>query len=127
VSFLGTPDADPEEFWRKVKTNLQVGKVRLIFVADEIPTELRRVVEFLNQQMDPAEVLAVEIKQYASQDADSRTLVPRVIGQTSSTVRGSRQWDEVSFFQDLETRRGADEVRVARELLEWAKTKGLRI
>jgi hypothetical protein len=59
-----------EEFWRKVKTNLQTGKVRLIFVSDEIPTELRRIVEFLNQQMDPAEVLAVEIKQYISQHSD---------------------------------------------------------
>ena len=49
-------EADLEGFWQKVKTNLQAGKVRLIFVADEIPTELRRVVEFLNGQMDPAEV-----------------------------------------------------------------------
>ena len=48
-----------------MKTNLQVGKVRLIFLADRIPAELRRVVEFLNQQIDLAEVLAVEIKQYA--------------------------------------------------------------
>ncbi len=75
-------DADPEEFWQKVKTNLQADRVRLIFVADEIPAELRRVVEFLNQQMDPAEVLAVEIKQYVGQDSDFETLVPRVIGQT---------------------------------------------
>lgn len=27
---LEDPDADPEEFWQKVKTNLQAGKVRLI-------------------------------------------------------------------------------------------------
>src|SRR3989304_96886 len=60
--FLG-PDADPEDFWQRVKTNLQAGKVRLLFVADQIPPHLRRVVEFLNAQMDPAEVLAVEIRQ----------------------------------------------------------------
>jgi uncharacterized protein DUF4268 len=64
-----------------VKTNLQVGKVRLIFLVDRIPAELRRVVEFLNQQIDPVEVLAVEIKQYARQGM--KTLVPRVIGQTA--------------------------------------------
>ncbi len=79
---LEDPDADPEEFWRKVKTNLQAGKVRLIFVSDKIPDELRRIVEFLNEQMDPAEVLAVEIKQYVSQDSNLKTLVPRIIGQT---------------------------------------------
>ncbi len=71
-------DTKLEEFWQKIKTNLQAGKVRLIFVSDKIPTELRRIVEFLNQQMDPAEVLAVEIKQYVSQDSSSKTLVPRI-------------------------------------------------
>ncbi len=59
--FLG-PEAEPEEFWQRVKTNLQAGKIRLLFVADEIPTVLRRIVEFLNAQMTQAEVLAVEIK-----------------------------------------------------------------
>lgn len=72
--------ADTEQFWWKVKTNLQAGKVRLIFAADEIPPELRRVVEFMNLQMDPAEVLAVEIKQYVGKSL--KTLVPRVMGQT---------------------------------------------
>ncbi len=47
-----------DEFWMKVKNNLEVGKIRLVFVADEIPTELVSIVEFLNKQMDPAEVFA---------------------------------------------------------------------
>ena len=124
MEILEIPEPDQEEFWRKVKTNLQAGKVRLIFVADEIPAELRRVVEFLNQQMDPAEVLAVEIKQYASQDADSRTLVPRVIGQTAvarqkkfGAIRESRRWDETSFFRALEDR-APEAVEPAKAILE---------
>jgi len=80
TGFVDDLGGDTEQFWWKVKTNLQAGKVRLIFVADEIPAELRRVVEFLNTQMDPAEVLAVEIKQYVG--GNLKTLVPRVIGQT---------------------------------------------
>src|SRR5215217_2768031 len=80
ADLLESSEVDPGEFWQKVKTNLQAGRVRLVFVADEVPSDLRRVVEFLNQQMDPAEVLAVEIKQYAGQGM--KTLVPRVIGQT---------------------------------------------
>jgi len=79
--FLGE-DANEEGFWSQVKTNLQAGKFRLVFVADEIPGELRRVVEFLNEQMDPTEVLGLEIKQYLSEDGQ-RTLVPRLIGQTA--------------------------------------------
>ncbi len=40
--------ADPEDenavedFWDRVKTNLQAGKIRLVFVADGIPPELSR-------------------------------------------------------------------------------------
>jgi hypothetical protein len=85
ADFMDDLSADPEEFWRKVKTNLQAGKVRLVFVADEIPVELRRVVEFMNGQMDPAEVLAVEIKQYVGEE--SKVLVPRVMGQTVEAQR----------------------------------------
>ena len=103
-------DTELEEFWQKIKTNLQAGKVRLIFVSDKIPTELRRIVEFLNQQMDPAEVLAVEIKQYVSQDSSSKTLVPRIIGQTveaqqrkSGTAGESSEKKKAyqAFFQKL--------------------------
>ncbi len=85
AEFVDDLGADPEEFWRKVKTNLQAGKVCLVFVADEIPAELRRVVEFMNGQMDPAEVLAVEIKQYVG--GNLKTLVPRVMGQTVEAQR----------------------------------------
>lgn len=79
------PDKQPEEFWQSANTNLQAGRVRLLFVADEIPTKLQRIVEFLNDQMDPAEVLAVEIKQFVGQGL--RSLVPRVIGQTAEAQR----------------------------------------
>ncbi len=128
--FLGSPEADPDDFWLRVKTNLQAGKVRLIFVADEIPAELRRVVEFLNQQMDPAEVLAVEIKQYVSEDSSLKTLVPRVVGQTEEAQqkkrgvgREHRQWDEESYFEELEAQRGTEEADTAAKIVEWCRNK----
>ncbi|CAN5684022.1 hypothetical protein BH24ACT18_BH24ACT18_21830 [soil metagenome] len=130
---LEDPEADTEEFWQKVKINLKAGKVRLVFVSDEIPTELRRIVEFLNQQMDSAEVLAVEIKQYVSQDSNLKTLVPRIIGQTAkaqdSKPTGSRsggQWDEESFFKELEAK-APGAVKPARAILEWAKNSVSRV
>ena len=125
---LGVSNGE-EAFWQQVKVNLQAGKVRLVFVADEIPSELRRIVEFLNQQMDPAEVLAVEIKQYVA--GNLRTLVPSVIGQTEEahqrkstgavSQRVSRRWDEESFFQELRTKVSTAEGDVARQLFGWAK------
>src|SRR5712692_5429669 len=74
-------EAEPGDFWQRVDTNLRAGRVRLLFVADEIPTKLQRIIEFLNGQMNPAQVLAVEIKQFVGQGL--RSLVPRVIGQTA--------------------------------------------
>ena len=105
AEFIG-PEQESDIFWEKVKTNLQAGKIRMLFVADEIPSELQRIVEFLNEQMDPAEILAVEIKQFTGDQF--RTLVPRVIGNTSeakkkrSTGLEIKQWDEESFFNRLD-------------------------
>jgi hypothetical protein len=88
---------------------------------------LRRVVEFLNEQMDPAEVLVVEIKQYVG--GDLKTLVPRVVGQTAKPNLPSRgrQWDEPSFFQALKETTGAEEAESARRILALATKKGLEV
>lgn len=126
--FLGA-NANEDRFWQKVKTNLQAGKIRLAFVADEISAEMRRAIEFLNEQMDPVEVLGVEIKQYVSEDG-LKTLVPRVIGQTAealqkkaSATRERRRWDERSFFLEFQGRRGADEAEMARAIHAWVQSK----
>jgi hypothetical protein len=78
-------EGEVEGFWQKVKENLRVGKVRMIFVSDEIPSELKRIVEFLNEQMEPAEVLAIEVRQYLG--GGLKTLVPRVFGQTQGAIQ----------------------------------------
>jgi len=124
-NFIGD-SIDPNVFWEKVKTNLQDGKIRMLFVADEIPTELRRIVEFLNGQMSRAEVLAVEIKQYTGQG--QKSLIPRVIGQTEEATAKKEankgiQWDEGSFFSELESRVGLEEAKIARKIFDWSKDK----
>ena len=117
ASFLGE-DLEIDEFWQRVKTNLQAGRIRMVFLADSIPAELRRVVEFLNEQMDPAEVLAVEVKQFTGQGM--KTLVPRVLGQTetarqkkSSATNAGKRWDEATFMAALEERSGETSRKVA--------------
>jgi len=77
-----------EAYWAKVEENLHEGRVRLIFVADRLPGELRRIIEFLNDQMDRAEVLGVELVQYAG--SNIKALVPRLIGQTE-VIRHKKQ------------------------------------
>jgi hypothetical protein len=113
-------EVEPEVYWAAVRTNLQARKVRLLFVADEIPSELRRIVEFLNEQMDPAEMLALEIKQYVG--AGKQTLVPRVFGHRASPrnagLRGSKTWDEAAVFAALE-KQCPEAVAPARKLFVW--------
>lgn len=120
------PGTIVEDFWQQVKVNLQAGRVRMVFVADVIPPELARIVEFLNNQMDPAEVLAVEIKQFVGEGL--RTLVPRVIGLTAVAERqkgksgsSERIWDELSFLTELRDRKGQNEANAAVAILDWAK------
>jgi hypothetical protein len=86
-ALLGTSGGeDPGEvataFWDTVQTNLREGHVRLVFVADQIPASLKRLVEFMNEQMPRVEVLAVEIRQYAATGGQT-ALVPRLIGDTA--------------------------------------------
>ena len=119
----------PEEFWKAVKTNLQAGRIRLVFVADEIPSELQRVVEFLNDQMDPAEVIAVEISRYSGDGLE--TLAPRVIGQTVAArtkKAGStpgQPWDEPRFLAALEQKEGPEARLVAEDLIAWCRERGM--
>jgi hypothetical protein len=117
------PDRELEAFWDSVKTNLQAGKIRLVFVADEIPSELRRVIEFLNKQMDPAEVLGIEIRQYVG--AGLQTLVPRVIGRTEEAQGGKTpergpRWTPERFFPVLAENTSNEGVEVGRDLLKLA-------
>jgi hypothetical protein len=103
----------------------------MVFVADVIPPELRRIVEFLNGQMDPAEVLALEVKQYVG--SGLRSLVPRVLGRTEQAQQKKapagegRKWDEAAFFEQLGSRFPPEDVTVARRLLEWSLERGARI
>ena len=87
AQFLGTDGESEasEAFWQDVSDNLRAGRIRLLFVADLIPDELRNLVEFLNEQMTDVEVLAIELKQFRGEGL--RTLVPRVFGRTSLPKR----------------------------------------
>ena len=124
-------DEGVEEFWLRVETNLQLGKLRLVFVADSIPSELQRIIEFLNDQMHRTEVLGVEIRKYAG-GTDFKTLVPRVVGVSANTrlrkVEG--YWDESSFLTALKEHKNYTELEedmkagikaAVDEILQWSE------
>jgi len=124
------PDVDIETLWANVRFNLENGTIRLAFLADEIPRELRRIVEFLNEQMK-AEVLAVEVGQYvAVGTTDLRTLVARVHGMRATEKgpgpRVTRDWDEETFFEELAAT-VPDALEPTRAMFRWAVERGLTI
>jgi len=81
-------ETDPEErierFWDEAASRLRSGRVRLVFVSDKIPPELRRILEFLNEQMPRIQVIGLELVQYQGEGLP-QILVPRVVGQTEAS------------------------------------------
>jgi hypothetical protein len=93
----------------------------LVFVSDLIPPELRRVIEFLNEQMSLSEVIGVEIKQYVGQ-GKLTTLVPRVVGQTEQAriqkIGGSRSPSVEVDWDYYQTRLPQTRFELVRNLFE---------
>lgn len=79
AAFLGGT-GDPQQFWEQVDANFAAGRIKMVFVADTIPRELARIVEFLNEQMK-ADVRAVELSWFESEGGVT-ALTPRIIGET---------------------------------------------
>jgi hypothetical protein len=89
-NFIG--EQDPATFWEQVDANFKAGRIKLVFVADGIPRELARIVEFLNEQMR-ADVRAVELRWFAG---DGGVMSPRVIGEPNVLLSRSdrpRRWN----------------------------------
>ena len=123
------PDLDPEEFWKSVEANLRSGRIRMLFVADRLPDELVRVIEFLNEQMTPAEVLGVELRQYVG--GEHVVYVPRVVGRTSGAMAvktgSGQQWNRDTFLEAAASRCSDAEMTLIRRLLDDPESKGGRL
>jgi len=99
AKLLSEEEADIDEFWGNVESNLRKHQVRLVFVADSTPRELRRLVEFLNEEMEHVEVLIVEVKQFQREGGKSqKALVPRVIGLTEAGRKSKSHTTPSEFF-----------------------------
>jgi hypothetical protein len=100
--------------------------VRMVFVGDVIPPELQRVVEFLNEQMDRAEVLAVELRYYRA--GDLTTLVPRVVGLTAKAQQMKGRPEKATAQDMLEHMRanyGDKAPLVVSRITDWARSEKL--
>jgi hypothetical protein len=66
----------------KILRRFPATDIRTIFVAEEIPESLRRIIEFLTSQMSPAEVLGAEVPPYVSKEGIA--YVPTLVGRTAA-------------------------------------------
>ncbi len=89
AEFLG-PDIDQGDFWDRMDQNFRDGRLKMLFVADEIPQELATIVEFLNEHTrDHIEVRAIELRHFEG-DGGLLTLVRRVVGETARVKERKR-------------------------------------
>lgn len=125
-AFMG--EGDPEEFWRQVDSNMKAGRIKLVFVADSIPRELARIVEFLNDQMR-ADVRAVELRWFADEEGTT-TLSPRIIGETERATaakaasKGLVPIDRVNWIAKHLSPFGEDALRAADKFIEIVEDEG---
>ncbi len=119
---------EPQEFWQQVDANFSAGRIKMVFVADTIPRELARIVEFLNEQMK-ADVRAVELSWFESETGVT-ALTPRTIGeteraQTEKAVRGTLPpIAREAWIEERLSKHGAGTVTGARAFIELIETTG---
>lgn len=112
-------------WWEQADTNLRAGRLRLLFVADEIPSELRRIIEFLNEQMADTEVLGVEVRNF--EGGDLRALVPRIVGLTEAARDRKSQGGMVDTrsLEEVWAAAGPEVIECRRLLDGWAAQFGI--
>jgi hypothetical protein len=108
----------------QLQSNIDTANMRLIIAADSIPSELRRLIEFLNNTSQ-FEILGLEVALYSDKkDPDNRYLIPNLIGsseQTRERKRTSRsQWSESRFFEVSEKNLSPEVIERIKNLYDFA-------
>jgi hypothetical protein len=92
------------------------------------------VVEFLNRQMQPAQVLAVELRQYEGDGL--RTFAPILLGQTQeaidqksgpSSAKPRRAWDEAQILEAFAARTEPGLAETAKAIINWIRLRADRL
>jgi hypothetical protein len=115
---------DHVAFWQMAEDNLSSGRLRLVFLADEIPTELQRIIEFLNENLANAEVFGVTVAMYVGEGI--KAYVPRVVGQTARALDKPSTAERRTIDELLAE--ASTEFHTCLGLIEdWAREHGLQV
>lgn len=72
-------------FWQKAEANFKTSVIQMLSVPENVPRELIRLVDFLNEHLDTSEVTALELSQYL--DKDETVLDPSLVSKVNGTTR----------------------------------------
>ena len=81
INEFSSESFDVDLFWQLVEENLRRKRIRLIIAGDQLRPEVRRMIEFINSEMQNVEILGLELGCYGESDS-SVVIVPRIIGQS---------------------------------------------
>lgn len=118
------PDANLDQLWRDVEENLRLGRIRLLIAADTLRPEVRRMIEYLNQEMQHVEVLGLELRMYG-ESGDELIFVPRIVGQTQeasdrkSSQSGEKNWTP-ELLRDAFKNFNPDNHKYMLQILNWS-------
>lgn len=119
-------DWGAESFREQVNQNLRQGRFRLVIVVDEAIPELRRTVDYLNATRPAFHTVCVEMRYFATEHG-TRVFVPTVVAghlashEPEPPESTPHLWDETSFMETLDEKKGPDARRTAQALLMWGK------
>lgn len=120
-----------EEFWGGVDANVKEGNLRVLYACDEIPKEVRQIIEFLNRFAE-FDVYGLEVKLHPRQE--EILLTTDLIGPSAAEkavkegkrdqIPGRRNltlWTEIDFQGQLEKSNDEKSLSIANDLLTFGK------
>jgi hypothetical protein len=129
------------DFLERIDSNIGSNRMRLIIASDEIPPELKQIIEFLNDASE-FDIYGIEVQLFSGRDRNRKILAPRLVGLTetarerksSASGTGSR-WTYERFVEALQAESSSEAVPFADELIrfgeqvsdrpvEWGNGKG---
>ena len=117
-------DWDAEVFREAIENTLQTGSFRLVVAVDEVTSELRRIVEYVNAT-GPAAFSIHALEMHYFEREGTELLVPQMLGvapkRPPTPPTGRKKWDRGRFFEAVEESVAGEVVEVVRWLYELAE------
>lgn len=116
---------DTQDFWESVAVNISAARMKLVFVADRIPSSLSCLIEFMSRVMQGIDVYGIELTKY-----DGNLFTKRTVENIEKTVsrRQSlppRTWNKDDFLTQVKDLAGDTAANTAREIIRFCETTSL--